>query len=104
MKEVDGIEKYENSDISKDTKIIVAQDYNENLKIDEIFEIVKDYIDLDKIKEHNIDEGKVYFNLKNMDDETWLSFINKWNNSYTKSKYKIMKYEDWNMCSLPIGW
>ncbi|CAO3639447.1 unnamed protein product [Cunninghamella blakesleeana] len=88
----------------KDSKIIVAQDYDCMLNTDEIEEIIKDYIDLDKVQDHNIDEGKTYFNLKNMDDETWSSFIGEWNNQSTKSGYIIIKYEDWRMCSLPVGW
>lgn len=88
----------------KDSKIIVAVDYNGDLKIEEILDIVKEYISLDLVDTHNLDESKEYVNLKAMDDTTWQEFIQEWNETRTESNYIIFKYEDWRLCALPLGW
>lgn len=92
------------SDAKRDLKIIVGVDYDENLQIKEILDIVKEYISLDRVITHCVDNSKYYVNLKAMDDDTWQDFIKEWNNVSTRSRYIIYKYEDWRLCALPTGW
>lgn len=93
---------------NQERKIIVAIDYDCDLQIEEVLDIIKEYMYQEEYQTHNIDEGKEYVNLKDMDDATWNSFTSEWcdaMDSYrTKSGYVLKKYDDWRLCSLPLGW
>ncbi|KAL9540186.1 hypothetical protein PS6_010881 [Mucor atramentarius] len=89
---------------NQERKIIVAIDYDCDLEIEEVLDIIKEYMYKEEYQTHNIDEGKYYVNLKDMDDATWERFTTEWCDARTKSGYVLQKYDDWRLCALPIGW
>ncbi|CEP19511.1 hypothetical protein [Parasitella parasitica] len=92
----------------EERKILVAIDYDCDLNIDEVFNILRKYMDQEDYETHYIDEGKTYVKLNDMDDETWEYFTSEWcvddGNTTTPSGYVLKKYDDWRLCALPLGW
>lgn len=92
----------------QERKIIVAIDYDCDLEIEEVLDIINEYMYQEEYQTHYIDEGKTYVNLKDMDDAIWESFTSEWcdvmDSCRTKSGYILKKYDNWILCSLPVGW
>lgn len=91
--------------MNKERKIIVAINYN-GCNINEALDIIYEYVNTKNVNIHNIDESKNYIDLRYFNNEVWESFVSDWceGNGITESGLFFEKYDDWKLCSLPIGW
>jgi len=89
----------------KENKIIVAIKYN-GCDIEEALKIISEYINIEKINTHNLDESKNYIDLRYIDDETWKIIVSDCcgNDKITKTGLFLEKYDDWHLCCLPQDW
>lgn len=88
----------------KERKIIVAINYD-GCDIDEALEMIAEYTDIKEVNTHNVDESKNYIDLRHVDDETWEDIVSDLCGGILSSSGLFFeKYDDWRLCSLPLGW
>jgi hypothetical protein len=94
--------------MTKERKIIVAINYNEFNKReeDEMKNIICRYTSFQDIQYHYVDETKIYIDLRHIDNKKWEDFKSDWcsEDKRLASGSFFMKYDDWRLCALPVGW